>query len=435
MTEISRKDFTMTEISRKALPYDERIKWFHQARFGLFVHWGLYSLLEHGEWVFFRERIPLHEYEALADKFTGEAFDADAPARLAAAAGMKYAVLTTRHHEGFCLWDTKVTDFNSVKRGGGRDFVREITEACRRHNLRVGLYISNKDWREPGYWNPAKYPDSARSMVQDLHRMVEELLTDYGRIDVLWFDGAWIDVGRAGIEDTAAFWRAPELLERIYELQPHILVNNRLGIAADLDTPEQHIKESAPGRGWEACMTIGDESAWGYSSHNPVRKSLGQLLRNLSRTAIGEGNYLLNTGPRGDGSIPEEDALLLRQIGDWLRVHGEAIYNSRRFDYHTAWYSQGGFTRRDNTLYLHVFLWSGSKLVLPLFRNAPERVVLLATGQTAKVERLSNGRLQVSGLPELPPHPCQTVLRLEFSDEPALLAEKDHAAWLFGNAE
>ncbi len=426
----------MTSISKKTgpLPYEERIQWFHQARFGLFVHWGLYSLLERGEWVFFRERIPLAEYEALAECFTGEAFDAEALVRLAVASGMKYAVLTTRHHEGFCLWDTRVTDFNSVQRSGRRDFVREFVDACRRHNLRVGLYISNKDWRQPGYWNPAKYPESAARMVDDLHRMVEELLTNYGRIDVLWFDGSWIDIGRAGIEDEAAFWRASQLLDRIYELQPHILVNNRLGVPGDLDTPEQHIKESQAGRGWEACMTIGDESAWGYSSHNPVRKSLGQLLRNLSRTAIGEGNFLLNTGPRGDGSIPEEDALLLRQVGDWLRIHGEAIYGSRRFDYRAAMYAQGGFTRQGNTLYLHVFRWSGEHLSLPLFKNAPELVTLLPTGQAATVERLSNGRLQVGGLPELPPHPCQTVLRLEFADEPMLLDEQDHAAWLFGRA-
>ena len=421
-------------IASNAQPYEQRIAWFHQARFGLFVHWGLYSLLERGEWVMFRERIPTAEYEPLADQFTGEHFDADAIARLAVEAGMKYAVLTTRHHEGFCLWDTQVTDFNSVKRGAKRDFVREFVEACRRHDLRVGLYISDKDWRQPGYWNPDKHPDSARRMVDELHAMVIELLSDYGQIDLLWFDGSWVDVGRSEIKGDAEFWRSHALFDRIYELQPSILVNNRLALPADLDTPEQHVTASAAGRGWEACMTLGDEHAWGYSSHNPTRKPLGQLLRNLSTTAAGEGNFLLNIGPRGDGSLPEEDAILLRQIGQWLHVHGEAIYDSRRFDYDATWYSQGKFTRRGNTLYLHVFRWSGERIILPLIKNTPQQATLLTTGQQVRVERLSNGRLQLGGLPSLPPHPCQSVIRLDFTEEPALITESDHAAWLSGSA-
>ncbi len=417
--------------------YQRRIAWFHQARFGLFVHWGLYSLLERGEWVFFRERIPADEYEALADQFTGEAFSADAIARLAVASGMKYAVLTTRHHEGFCLWDTKVTDFNSVRRAAGRDFVAEFVAACRRHGLRVGLYLSNKDWREPGYWNPSRYPESVKKMVEDLHRMTEELLGNYGQIDLLWFDGAWVDVGRAGIgkEQIPGFWRSEELLARIYELQPNILVNNRLGLPGDLDTPEQQVKASQAGRGWETCMTLGDEHAWGYASHNPTRKSLGQLLRSLTRAAAGEGNFLLNIGPRGDGSLPEADALLLRQIGDWMSVHGEAIYGSRQFNYGPAWYSQGVFTAKGNDLYLHVFWWSGPRVVLPLFKTPPERATLITTGQALAIDHRSNGRVILSGLPKLPPHPAQSVIKLEFTGPPQLLNEPDHAAWLRGAVE
>ncbi len=412
------------------LSYDDRIHWFHEARFGLFIHWGLYSLLERGEWVMFRERIPVDEYRKLADTFTGEAFDADAIARLAVDSGMNYAVLTTRHHDGFCLWDTDVTDFNSVKTAAGRDFVKEYVEACRRHGLRVGLYISNKDWREAGYWEPEAHPESARQMVDNLHAMVEELLSNYGQIDVLWFDGAWVDIGRKKV-DAAEFWRARQLLDLIYELQPAILVNNRLGIDADLDTPEQHVKASKPGRGWETCMTIGDESAWGYSRHNPVRKTLGQLLRNLSKAACGEGNYLLNTGPDGRGAIVPEDAVVLKKMGEWLKVHGEAIYGSRRFPIR---YTRGGFTRKGNTLYLHVNFWSAPEIVVPLFKHLPKRAILLATGQELTITRKSNHRMSIAGLPYECPHEAMTIIRLEFDRQPELTEEPDHAAWLKGEA-
>jgi alpha-L-fucosidase len=415
------------------LPYEQRIRWFHEARFGLFVHWGLYSVLERGEWVMFRERIPAAEYQKLADTFTGEAFDADAIARLAVDAGMRYAVLTTRHHDGFCLWDTAVTDYNSVATGAKRDFVREYVEACRRHGLRVGLYLSNKDWREPGYWEPEKHPESAKRLVDNLHAMVDELLTDYGKIDLLWFDGSWVDVGRKEV-DQPAFWRSTQLLDHIYELQPEILVNNRLGLDADLDTPEQHVTASEAGRGWEACMTIGDESAWGYCRHNPVRKTLGQLLRNLSKAACGEGNFLLNIGPDGRGAIVPDDAAVLKRMGEWLRVHGEAIYGSKRFALDRTRYSQGRCSRNGNTLYLHVNWWSSPNIVVPLFSALPTQATLLTTGQQLTVTGAPNGRMVIGGLPYESPHEAMTIIKLEFDTEPQLLDESDHAAWLTGQA-
>lgn len=381
----------------------------------------------------FRERIPLKEYEKLAERFTAEAFDADAVARLAVDAGMKYAVMTTRHHEGFCLWDTKVTGYNSMQTGAERDLVEEYVNACRNHGLRVGFYISDKDWREPGYWEPEKYPESAKRLVDNLHAMAEELLTKYGKIDLLWFDGSWVDVGRKTV-DQARFWRSRELLDRIYELQPEILVNNRLALDADLDTPEQHVTASEAGRGWEACMTIGDESAWGYSRHNPVRKTLGQLLRNLSKAACGEGNYLLNIGPDGRGAIVPEDAAVLKKMGEWLKVHGEAIYGSKRFPLDLTWYSQARCSRKGNTLYLHVNWWSAREITVPLFKQLPRKAALLTTGQELTVSARSNHRMVISGLPEASPHEAMTVIKLEFHQEPELVDETDHAAWLEGNA-
>jgi alpha-L-fucosidase len=270
-------------------------------------------------------------------------------------------------------------------------------------------------------------------MVDNLHAMVEELLSNYGQIDVLWFDGSWVDVGRKPV-DQPAFWRSQELLDRIYELQPGILVNNRLALDADLDTPEQHVTASDAGRGWETCMTIGDESAWGYARHNPVRKTLGQLLRNLSKAAAGEGNYLLNIGPDGRGAIVPEDAAVLTRIGEWLRVHGEAIYGSKRFPLDLTWYSQGRCTRKGNTLYLHVNWWSAPEIVVPLFKELPTSATLLTTGQTLTVDRASNHRMVIGGLPWESPHEAMTVIKLEFDQEPELVHEDDHAAWLRAEA-
>jgi alpha-L-fucosidase len=215
-------------------------------------------------------------------------------------------------------------------------------------------------------------------------------------------------------------------------MQPGILVNNRIGVPADLDTPEQHIAESEVGRGWETCMTVGDSAAWGYARHNPNRKTLAQLLQNLSRTAAGAGNFLLNVGPRGDGSIPEEDALRLREIGAWLDVHGEAIYGSERVGEKTTNHFQGVFSRKGKSVYLHVFRWSTPEIVIPLLKSTPRRISLLTTGAELQFTRASNGRLIISGLPTFPPHPCQSVIKLEFDSEPELMEEADHAAWLEG---
>lgn len=414
-------------------PYENRIRWFHEARFGLFVHWGLYSLMERGEWVMFHERIPAAEYTKLADRFTGERFDADALAELAVDAGMRYGALTTKHHDGFCLWDTATDDYNSVRTAARRDFVGEFVEAFRKRGLKVGLYLSNIDWRYPGYFEPEKHPDSRDRLVQSLHDQTEELLTRYGRIDLLWYDGCWVDHGKKKV-DEAAFWRSQELLDRIYELQPHILVNNRLGVPADLDTPEQKVTASESGRGWESCMTIGDPHGWGFVRHSSNRKTLAQLLQNLSIAAAGEGNYLLNIGPRGDGSIPEEDAIRLRQMGEWLAVHGEAIYGSERFTPDGGNHFQGVFTRKGKTGYLHVFRWSSPEIVLPLMATVPTSARLMTTSQPLTIETRSNARVVVGGLPPLPPHPCQSVIKLTFAEAPRFLEEPDHAAWLDGRA-
>ena len=255
--------------------YEKRLQWFHQARFGMFIHWGLYSLLKRGEWVMFQERILPSDYAKLADQFQPRKFDADAWAGLAAEAGMKYMVLTTRHHDGFCLFDSQVSDFTSVKTAARRDFVAEYAAACRRAGLKVGFYYSLLDWRFPGYFDPKKHKASSEALVQQYHDQVRELMMNYGRVDMLWYDGDWVNHGQAGITDIAGFWGAREVNAMVRRIQPQIIINNRSGTLEDLDTPEQHVTASKPGRGWESCMTMGVRIGVGLHGAQPRMEDAG----------------------------------------------------------------------------------------------------------------------------------------------------------------
>lgn len=414
--------------------YADRIRWFHEARFGLFIHYGLYAIGGRGEWTMFSERIPPATYAQWAQQFTPRADAAEQWVQLAVAAGMKYAVLTTRHHDGFCLFDSAHADFTLSRIQPGRDLVREFVDACRRHGIRPGLYYSLLDWRFPGYFDPDGHPDSALALREQAHAQVRELMTNYGDISVLWYDGEWIDHGRTK-RDTVAFWDSAALNDMVYELQPHILVNNRSGIPLDLDTPEQHVKESEAGRGWEACMTIGDACGWGWLRHNPNRKPVAALVQHLATAAAGEGNFLLNIGPCADGSPDPADVERLRAIGDWLAVHGEAIRSSARCDLYDArdpGASIGRWTRKGNTAYLIVFHWPGPVCRIPLVAGTPRQVTLLTTGDEVAFTHEPDHTLVLTGLPDTSPDPYAAVLRVTFDDIPARQAEPDHAAWLKG---
>jgi alpha-L-fucosidase len=220
----------------------------------------------------------------------------------------------------------------------------------------------------------------------------------------------------------------------IYELQPQILVNDRLGVPADLDTPEQHVTASAPGRGWESCMTIADPESWGWSRHAPNRKTVPELLKNLSLAASGEGNYLLNIGPMPDGSVDPLDAEPLRAIGEWLKVHGEAIYGSQRYfpDYTRHW--QGVYTRKGKTVYIILFRYS-SEVPVPLLEPFPVKATLLSYGSGLSIHPGYNRGFVVKGLPDEPPVPVQPVIKLEFDETPRRVMESDHAAWIEGNVQ
>ena len=419
------------------LSYEQRMAWFNQARFGMFIHWGLYSLLSRGEWTMFAERIPPDEYANLAARFKPAKFDADRWASLAKEAGMKYVVLTTRHHDGFCLYDSQVSDFTSVKTAAKRDFVAEYVKSCRKAGLRVGFYHSLLDWRFPGYFNRKKYPDSFQTMVKQLHDQMRELMTNYGKIDYVFYDGEWIPgvpMTRA-LEDGkliknpegATLWRSKELNRMVRSLQPEIIINNRSGLDEDVDTPEQAVTASRPGRGCESCMTMGDFCGWGYIKNNPNFKSTTQLIQYLVTAASGAGNYLLNIGPKPDGTVREEEVTRLKEIGKWMKVNGESIYGSERITTHESpvgnWLGGiiGKNTAKGNNLYWHIFRWPGETASMPGIKNKVISAVILATGQKAKIRQDKDGRLFLTGLPKEPPDKNDTVIKLNLDGKPKII--------------
>ncbi|WPJ96931.1 alpha-L-fucosidase [Coraliomargarita algicola] len=417
--------------------YAQRLRWFHQARFGMFIHFGLYSLLERGEWVMFRERIPPEDYAPLADQFNPANWDAEKLAQTAVDAGMRYAVFTARHHDGYCLYDSAVTDFTSTKTAAQRDFVAEFVTAFRKAGLKVGIYYSLLDWRFPGYFEPQKYPESAAALVQQTHDQVRELLSNYGKIDMLWYDGGWISHGRRKEIPEAEFWRSVELNAMARELQPEIIINNRAGTQEDLDTPEQHVTASEAGRGWESCMTICHPAGWGYVRHTTDFKSVSELLQNLVKAAAGEGNFLLNVGPQPDGSLRSEETTRLQAMGDWLQRYGEGIYGSQRCDLPNDSLPGGGaghWTRQGNTAYLFTSRWPGQELVVPLVGTKAKSATVLGTDLQLGIRYECNHRLVLTGLPEQPPHPDVSVIQIEFEDIPSTLLEDDTSAWLKRNA-
>ncbi|MFZ1770642.1 MAG: alpha-L-fucosidase [Caldilinea sp.] len=400
-------------------PNSEKIRWFTNARFGMFIHWGLYALLGRGEWARYTEAIPPDEYHALAQQFQPRHFDATAWARLAKAAGMKYMVLTAKHHDGFCLFDSQYTDFTSVKSAAKRDFVAEYVAACRAEGLGVGLYFTVKDWEFPAYFDgPERNPQGWAALVDHFHNQTKELLTNYGKIDILWFDCPDDANFRGGWgEQTPDVWRSQELGAWIEEAQPGILINNRGGLPGDFRTPEQTIPHGSQPGVFESCVTM-THKHWGYCPDDPYKDVWRILDELISCVAVG-GNYLLNVGPDPDGVIPLPACARLLEIGRWLETHGEAIYGTERLlpDWwdHT---STGRITTKDNIAYLIVQLWSPTgSISLNQLQNDVRRATLLATGQTLTVRR-EGRRLLIEGLPPLPPALPFNVVKLEL-DGPA----------------
>ena len=382
----------------------ERVRWFCHDRFGLFVHWGLYAIPGRGEWVMSQEHIPAAEYEKLAGQFQPGDYDPARWARMAKKAGMRYAVLTAKHHDGFCLFDSKLTDYTSMT-ACGRDLVREFLDAFRAEGLKVGLYYSILDWHHPDYpkFHDANHPMRGNEAYRDeridfdrylryMHGQVRELVTNYGRLDLLWFDFSYGEM-------RGEKWRATELVSMVRAHQPHVLIDNRLeasgegfgsivtesptAYAGDFASPEQLIPpegvrnvrgEPVP---WELCTTINNN--WGYVPGDTCYKDAPMLIRKLVECVSKGGNMILNVGPDPEGRVDERSVRVLEQMGQWMEKNGESIYGCDSAGIpKPEW---GRYTRRGNTLYAHVFEQPIGPLALTgVDKDAILSVRLLADG-------------------------------------------------------
>jgi alpha-L-fucosidase len=419
--------------------HDRRMKWWREARFGMFIHWGVYSVpagvykgdqSKHiGEWLMRDYNIPVAEYAEYARQFNPVKFNADEWVRLAKAAGMKYIVITSKHHDGFAMFHSRTSAYNIYDATPfKRDPLKELAVACKRHGLKLGCYYSQaQDWHHAGgaaanrnadrnidkenHWDAAQQGSMDDYIDRIAVPQVKEILSNYGRIAVLWWD---TPVGMTS-------GRAEKFLP-LLRLQPNLITNNRLDRAkktGDCETPEQKIPETGiPGRDWETCMTM--NRTWGYKSFDHDWKSTETLLRNLIDIASKGGNYLLNVGPTSEGLIPGPSVERLHQIGDWMKLNGEAIYGTTAspFERKLSW---GRCTKkilgRTTTLYLHVFDWpSDGKLLVPGLKNEIRSTTLLAGKKKLAAGRTADGVLIT--LPSAAPDRISSTVVLKVKGAP-----------------
>jgi alpha-L-fucosidase len=314
-------------------------------------------------------------------------------------------VMTSKHHEGFCNFDTKLTDYCAPKQGPGRDLVREYVEAARAEGLRVGFYYSLMDWHHPDGARCATDEDARKRFVAYTHGLIRELMTNYGKIDILWYDVDW--------PLTPSQWESEQMNRMVFELQPDIIVNNRNGLPGDFSTPEQEIRADKSGRAWETCMTLND--SWGYQRADDNWKSSKQVIRNLINCVRDGGNYLLNIGPRADGSIPEESVRTLTEVGQWLQRNGESIYGSEPCQPQQSNYAD--FTRKGSTLYMHVYFWPGDYVAIGGLRTHVKGAHFLKTGEKVDFQQ-DRFRVRFTGLPATAPDSPVTTIVIECEGEP-----------------
>jgi alpha-L-fucosidase len=436
---------SQTEITR-----DERMQWWREARFGMFIHWGVYAvpagtykgqpINRIGEWIMNRGKIPVADYQAFAKQFNPLEYDADAWVKMAKDAGMKYIVITSKHHDGFALFGTKASTWNMVDATPyAKDLLKPLAEACKKHGIKLGFYYSQaQDWNNPGgaaarkpaaegwanpdsaridaytaehsgHWDPAQ---TTATMSEYIDRVaipqVRELLSNYGEVAVLWWDTP------TNMTDEYA-----TKLQALLKLQPNIITNDRLkrpNFPGDFKTPEQKIPNLSEldGKDWETCMTM--NGTWGYKSYDHNWKTSKTLIRNLIDIASKGGNYLLNVGPTAEGKFPDESIEILKMMGAWLRVNGEAIYATKASP--IAAVSWGRCTKRDNpngtTLYLSVFEWPTERmLIVPGLKNKVISAKLLATGEALVVSSTDVG-LKIQ-LPVAAPDSSASVIRVELT--------------------
>jgi alpha-L-fucosidase len=417
---------------------DQRMQWWRNDRFGMFIHWGLYSVPageyngqrsdQIGEWIQSWANIPEAEYVKFAEQFDPVDFDAAEWVRVAKEAGMKYIVITSKHHEGFSMFDSKFTDFDIVDATPyGRDPIAALSRECRKQEITLGFYYSIMDWHHPSQYvdkegkDPTAgdgqtkiHPDQKQQYIDYMKAQLKELVTRYDPA-ILWFDGEWVD-----------WWTeqdGKDLYNYVRSLKPSIIINNRVGkgrqgmqgmnkgpgFAGDFGTPEQEIPATGlAGVDWESCMTMND--TWGYKSYDDHWKSAEQLVRNLIDIASKGGNYLLNVGPTAQGKIPQPSVERLQQIGEWMDVNGEAIYGTGPSPFSDL--SWGRATTKEHQIFLMVFDWPKGRLKVPPVSGSVTKVYLLAhPDQELQFTQQDEG-LAVT-VPAQAPDPIASVIVLE----------------------
>jgi len=402
---------------------EETLEWFREARFGMFIHWGVYALLGRGEWIRTVGKIPQEEYDQLPPQFTAKKFDPAQWADLAKRAGMKYMVVTTKHHDGFCMFDAHNTDWKVTNTPFGRDAIREITEAFEKKDIPVGYYYSIMDWYHEDYlprleWEKEDRPAEGHDVMRYIEYMrehIEQLMTEYRPAPfVLWWDGGWInkpeELDGAGTNALAR------------RLKPDILINDRHFTKEDLVTPEQRVPptgyydEDGNPLTWEACITM-TSHWWGYDKDETVYKTSEFLIRMLVDIVSKGGNLLLNVGPKPDGTIQKEFVKRLEDIGEWMDQFSEAIYGTTPSPFNLLPF-YGRVTTKGERLYVHVFEWpADGKITLPGLNNEVRRVSVVQKGRP-NLDYERDGDDWVITLPDKPTHPVASVIAVDLVGEP-----------------
>ncbi len=424
---------------------NERAQWFTESRFGMFIHWGVYSGAEgiwkgeklrydndYAEWIFYRNRIDRNEYTGLLDRFDWEEINPEEWVLLAKEAGMKYVTITAKHHDGFALWDSKVSDYDVAEfTHPKRDIIKELSEACKKHGLKLGLYYSHwVDWEHPNGWDHSKeiYGITDEQYNQYWQEKVipqmRELLTGYGEIGLIWFD-MWIHHSNTVVTKEQLL----QLKGLIRELQPDCLVNSRLGLSIeeDSDIDFKTLGDNQLGRKkeefpWQSPATVAH--SWGFHALEDQWKSTTTLLHSLINNVSLNGNFMLNIGPRANGDVPFEISQRLREMGDWLAVNGESIYGSHAFDLVKDQHDWGKITYKKypdgkTKLYLHVYNWPlNKKLPVTGIKGRPLRAYLLADKQKSEIPFSKNEVFTTLELPEKQPDPYVSVVVLEYEFYP-----------------
>lgn len=387
----------MNKKSNKiVLTPEERTKWFCEVRFGMFIHWGIYSIPSQGEWAKNSKNISEETYQQYFETFNPVRYDPTRWAAIARETGMKYAVLTAKHHDGFCLFDSQLTDYKSTNTPAGRDLVKEYVEAFRAAGLKVGLYYSLLDWHHPEYTLDAIHPRRNDELfkaqkrdqgkyIQYLHGQVRELLSNYGPLDIMWFDFSFDEKGPEE-------WGSADLLKMVRSLQPNIIIDSRLDrghlegraspYTGDFMTPEQIIPEeglkkpSGEAAVWESCLTMNDN--WGYTRDDKNFTTTTKVIRMLVECVSKGGNLLLNVGPTAKGEVQPECLRMLSGVGEWMRLNSDSIYGCDRVNLPKPQW--GRWTGRGNTLYAHVFDPPAGLIVLPGWLGKVRYARLLSDG-------------------------------------------------------